>query len=770
MFRRIPKTALLAALLTSMMACGGGGGAETGTDTSGGNDLSGTDLWWTDTDGYVPNGRTISQVQQGTDSVGCSTDGIKNVDSDVQYANVVVVSPKFVASTDKATGAPKLDGYYLMDYGLGTAAAYSGIMATVDSADNTNFQVGDVLSIKAEHIEYYCMSELSLESFVVVGSVTVAEPLTINPQDLGTQTPGTAEPLEGVLVQILDVTVTNANPDGTKDYGHFQVTGDVIVGNDFGLAYMNKDTSGRTVGDQFAKIVGVVKYDYGQYLLMPRSMDDLVEKGVTPGDTVTDTDVPITDTVQGDDQIKALQEAAKSVDCTSEAMEDPNPVAVELNNVVVVAPKVSVSANIEGYYVSELDVTTDFEYRGVFVAVLKSMATDFAPGDVLHITGTAIEYYCQTQIVAYGTGAVIEKTGVDAVPGPFDVDPALFVGGGSKVSTDANYTEPLEGVVVTIRDVVITADTSDHGWFVVGYDDGRADHDGIEISKDYNPSFTPVVGQHLASITGPVKYSWGKYRIMARVIETEGTPVEPTPDMVEPTPDVVDDTVAADVVVEVVGTTTINAIQSAALSTGCVPPESGQRTDVGPTGVRIQDVVITSGVRAMSGDTIFGYYGSDYPSSATTYNGIFLMFPAPDPAFDVGDRVFVTSGDVSEYSCMSQITVNSFMNSGSGVTVTPVSDPAVKTALAAGGGAAAEPYEGMLVSIADVSKVTEDDPWLTVTGGIKVRNDYGLTKPTATNFASITGLVRYIVSGSTNQYKTYYLAPRTDADIVAATR
>jgi len=182
-------------------------------------------------------------------------------------------------------------------------------------------------------------------------------------------------------------------------------------------------------------------------------------------------------------------------------------------------------------------------------------------------------------------------------------------------------------------------------------------------------------------------------------------------------------------------------------------------------------VQITSGMK-MAGSS-YGYYGRDYPSPASTYSGALFLF-ATNPGFSVNDLISVT-GDITEYSCMTQFVVTSYVLDIEEMVepAMPVSDPAVKTALEnAGGTNAAEPYEGMLVKIESVSTVTTGDPWLTVTGGIKVRNDYSLSFDpdgvgAPTTFTSITGLVRFIVAG---EYKTYYLVPRNDADIVGTVR
>lgn len=199
-----------------------------------------------------------------------------------------------------------------------------------------------------------------------------------------------------------------------------------------------------------------------------------------------------------------IQTNAESTDCTY------NGFVNVLNNatfapVIVVTPKFSASAALDGYYVMDLGVGGSTLSHGMAVVAEKLLATAFAPGDVISITdGDCYEYYCMTQIEINAA----EKTGTDTVPPPAEIVLAVLENGGLN---DAALSEEIEGLLVSIPATTITAATSSDAktWFEVG--------NGIHIDKQFNiQDFTPVTGTALSSVTGVVRFNYGKYRLAPR--------------------------------------------------------------------------------------------------------------------------------------------------------------------------------------------------------------------------------------------------------------
>jgi hypothetical protein len=96
------------------------------------------------------------------------------------------------------------------------------------------------------------------------------------------------ESLEGVLVRLEAPVVTSANPDAPADYGQFEVDGGIRVGDWFPVPYTAAATDARNLGDRFGYLTGVVVQTYGDYVLMPRTADDmpLASLGDDDGDLV----------------------------------------------------------------------------------------------------------------------------------------------------------------------------------------------------------------------------------------------------------------------------------------------------------------------------------------------------------------------------------------------------------------------------------------------------------------------------------------------------
>lgn len=758
------KTILILMGLAVVAGCGSRSvGTGSDRETGGGKDVPLAEglpeLPWhpgdtTATDGVPPGKTTISQIQSSDASVNCTTDGIQNPATGLAMADIVVVSPRFVASWDKTSGQPKLHGYWVSEAGLSVSAPYKGILLVADAAAATDFPPGRVLSVTADYTEYYCFSELKARGWTEMGDTAVPAPLVLDDAALleNGGDPAQAEPYEGVLVTIHDVAVTRTTASDGK--GWFEVGNGIQVVNDFEIAWTPVQ------GARIASLTGAVKYHFGKYRLAPRSAADIGEGPVVePSPEVIGPDVPTDGSVvTPKGKVYDIQSSDTSINCSNEGNTLVQ-AGIEVGPVVVTSPKFSASAGTEGFYVADFPVGGAVDYTGILVVVNKSAGVQVAPGDEVVLKGDYKEYYCLSEI--YATS--VEKTGQQPAPGGFPVeDPSPFEHGGGPGA------EPLEGVIVTLHDVDVTATSSSDGkgWFRVGA--------GIEVLNDFQVAWTPVAGTRLAALTGAVKYHWGKYRVVPRSLsdiqvagQVEPTPEsipEPTPEPVpEPVPDAFEDSPPADVPVP---KKTVLQLQAGEASTGCTV--DGIQTLA--TGIALADVVVVS-TRHSASASLHGYYVQDpvstWPDGSNgKYTGMLLVVPKSlNTDFQLGDVVSVV-GDYKEYYCMTEVQAGSVQKVGTADVPEPLGVAAA--AFEAGGTVAiCEPYEGLRVTLTDVQVTnvtggTQPSWWFQVGNGIYVADDYGLKSAVSLTggqtLTRLTGAVKY-------SWGKYVLVPFTAADV-----
>lgn len=775
---------------------------QAGTDTTTGQDTPWLNDGWVAPDGWVPptdpgqppvEDTEIMKVQKSDASTKC-VDGTAFTNGATDIAmDVIVVSPQYVASKDSTTGNPKLFGYFVADANVSQVWPWGGIALIIDAVQNPTFAVGDVLSVVADHTEYYCFSQVKAKSFQAKGQAAVPAAFPADPADLaqdaeGKQDAARAEALEGVLVTFTDVEVTKTPSLGSDgaDHGAFEVAGGVIVDDDWKLTYRNN----RKVGDKFSRLTGVVKYSYGKYYVAPRGDDDVVLAGQQPGDQGGTQDViePVDgqETVNPGTGIAAIQQSDASAKCVEGTAFTNGDTGLTLDVVVVspqyVASKDSTTGNpkLYGYFVADANVSQVAPWGGIALVIDVAMNPAFAVGDVLHVTGDHTDYYCFSQLKATS----VEKTSTATVPAPLVISPADLAQDAGGVQDPAK-AEPLEGVLVKMVNVTVTktpslgSDGKDHGAFEVA--------GGVIVEDDWAHGYTRTLGDTFASITGVVKYSFGKYYVAPRGAEdlVLGTPgedlqpdvaedvVQPTEDVVQPTEDVV--TPTEDVVQPT--TKTVTEIQGAAASTGCTN-EAGSDTIL--SGVALKGVVITSPKFSASAG-LHGYYVAD-PAGGNTNNGVYVVIgKTAATAFAPGDVVDIV-GDLLEYYCLTEININT--TKGGSMTKTGTANiPApvvLDAALLANGGtgdkAAVEPYEGMIVTVQNVAvtanPAADTKNWFEVGTGIGIAKDFtyaadtggtapftGTAPAVGTQLTSITGALKYT-------YGKYRIAPRTDADLV----
>lgn len=691
-------------------------------------------------DSVVPGKTTVSQIQASDSSVNCTTDGISTPAKGLSIADVVVVSPRFVASWDKNTGQPKLHGYWVAEAGIKAFEPYKGILLIVDAGADTNFPMGRVLALTADYTEYYCLSELKATAWTELGDAAVPEPLLLDDLTFleGGGDASKAEPYEGVIVTIKDVAVTQTTASDGK--GWFEVGNGIQVVNDFGISWKP------TKGAKIAALTGAIKYHFGKYRLAPRFIDDIVlkEEVAEPSPEIIEGDAEV---VHPKITIYDIQSSDSSTNCTTEGNVTVEK-GIEIGPVVVTTPLFSAASTLDGFYVSDFPVGGDVSFTGIMVVISKDAQLKIAPGDEVIIKGDYKEYYCLSEIFA----SSVTVTGAQPPPSPYVLkDPTLLENGGGPM------TEPYEGVLITLQGLEVTATSSSDGkgWFRVG--------NGIEVLNDFKVDFTPALGQKLKSISGVVKYHWGKYRLVPRyasdIVEEGAITPEPTPDVAEPGPDA-----AADAGGE--QKKTILQIQASQASVDCTA-----NADVTVAqSVALADVVVVSPRHDVSA-SLHGYYIQDpvtswpYGSDGKYTGTLMVVAKSLNTNFQQGDLVSVV-GDYKEYYCMTEIVATSAQKVGTAPV--PQALEAQASWFEQGGTVVnCEPYEGLRVTIADVQVTnttggTQPKWWFQAGNGIYVTDFFGLKDQLALSVGQgikrLTGAVYY-------SWGKYLLVPFTTADI-----
>jgi hypothetical protein len=159
-------------------------------------------------------------------------------------------------------------------------------------------------------------------------------------------------------------------------------------------------------------------------------------------------------------------------------------------------------------------------------------------------------------------------------------------------------------------------------------------------------------------------------------------------------------------------------------------------------------------------------------STGGEYSGLYIYNSGINiGSLSVGDEVSLR-GEYKEYYGLSELVLEeiTITNSGVGVPVPEVVLPAdVET-----GGSMAENYEGVLVTVNNVTVLNEnpedpsDDNEFTVTDGLRVDDEIYLISPDPQNgdiFTSITGILTYTITQSAGSQYTKLL-PRYAADVI----
>ncbi|MBW1808827.1 MAG: lamin tail domain-containing protein [Deltaproteobacteria bacterium] len=202
----------------------------------------------------------------------------------IKVEDVVVTSPVFITSTDT-------ENFYIQDPAGGQ---WSGIYVEAPGAGAGGVGMGDKVTIEGVVVEFADKTKIEATSITTTGTETIPAAAEVTPDEINDD--GTlSESLEGVLVKVLNVTVTQVVVLGNdnSDHGDFAVSDptipneELIVGWDFEYSYSCPDaTCGedhRSLGNKFSSLTGVLDYSYSHFRLQPRMDADLVET-VDPND------------------------------------------------------------------------------------------------------------------------------------------------------------------------------------------------------------------------------------------------------------------------------------------------------------------------------------------------------------------------------------------------------------------------------------------------------------------------------------------------------
>ena len=133
--------------------------------------------------------------------------------------------------------------------------------------------VGDVITVSGVYSEYYGLSQIGGPEITVTGTGESVEPIVVETTcDVGTDGP-LAEPLEGMVVSVSDVAVTNSNPDAPSDYGEFELDECLRVDDQLSEVLVPQPPEGTT----YSTLTGVLTYTYGHAKLEPRGLEDVVD-------------------------------------------------------------------------------------------------------------------------------------------------------------------------------------------------------------------------------------------------------------------------------------------------------------------------------------------------------------------------------------------------------------------------------------------------------------------------------------------------------------
>jgi imidazolonepropionase-like amidohydrolase len=148
-------------------------------------------------------------------------------------------------------------------------ADYSGIFVFTSTMPAGRTR-GEAVSVSGEVNLFSGQWQLQMTTVTSMGMGTIPAPVVVPAAEIATGG-ARAEALEGVLVRVEGVSVTNANPDAPMDFGELAVTGNLRVDD-----WMTMIAPFRTVGTTFTSITGPLAFRFANTKINPRDAADIV--------------------------------------------------------------------------------------------------------------------------------------------------------------------------------------------------------------------------------------------------------------------------------------------------------------------------------------------------------------------------------------------------------------------------------------------------------------------------------------------------------------
>ncbi len=405
-------------------------------DTNGADAFDPADEW----DGYAKD--TFDGL--GSHTANCSGGATTTSIYDIQHTtDPGGDSPENgnAVNTEGLVTAVFADGYFIQD----GAGAWNGLWVV----DNSNTPtIGDVLELSGTVSETGSNTTLtSLTSYQVVSGGN-----TLPAAQLLTTANVADEQWEGVLVQVENVTVTNAAL-GTGEWSVSDGSGDIRIDDKGSYTYSP------ALNDDLDAVTGPVDYSDGAFKIQPRDDNDIVEAaGIT-----SIYDIQYTADASGDSPLK-----------------DQN----------VTTQGVVTAAFSGGYFIQD----GAGAWTGIYVYDASNTP---AVGDLVTVAGTVTEYYNLTEITSITTFQV-ESSG-HTVPAA------------QELATGNVADEQWEGCLVKVSNVTIT--NADLGYGEWSVSDGSGD---VRIDDKGSYTYTALLNAELSSITGPLDFSFSAFKIQPR--------------------------------------------------------------------------------------------------------------------------------------------------------------------------------------------------------------------------------------------------------------
>ncbi len=447
-----------------------------------------------------------------------------------------VILKGVIATTTLFRVNDNLSGFFITS--PNSPDTYGGVMVVVGKDDLTEMKIGDVLDIEGQASEYFFNTQVSAQAsrggFVTkkgennaaaIRVVEVANPADVAATPSSKEKPdeSKAEPYEGMLIELKNVTVV----EEADQFGAWKLEGGVLVEDTF-FRYRPKK------GDKIASVKGVLQYTFDQYRLLPRSFNDIAgAKPECDSSTPCRTGQKCNEAVgkcefivcsadgdcnQGEVCKTDTQQCEKPLQtATIQQLQDPSAQGalgdgdpVELKGIVAVSKLYSVSANLQGFFAT--DINSQGKYNGVLVVVGKDWKETVEIGDEIDVKGKKQEYFKGTQVAVNLTqGDTLTKTGNNKK----DMIKATEVSATDIPSTpadknnpDSSPAEPYEGVLVELKDVVVDDVPNKFGeWTVAG---------GSVLVDDSLFKHTPAKDDKISVLRGVILYSFDKFRLLPR--------------------------------------------------------------------------------------------------------------------------------------------------------------------------------------------------------------------------------------------------------------